>query len=100
MLKLLPEAVNMASLNLNLSDELKARAEARAAESGFGSVEQYVEQLVRADAGGDSGYDEELEKVLLSRLDGGPGIEVDAEDFRRMREKFQARLDSTSESKP
>ena len=39
----------MTPLSLNLPTELKAKAEARAAEGGHGSVEQYIESLIRAD---------------------------------------------------
>jgi hypothetical protein len=80
----------MATVNLNLPDELKAAAEARAAESGFASLEQYVEQLVRTDAGD---VDDDLESLLLARLD-GPSVEMDDADFARMRAKFKATLDA------
>jgi hypothetical protein len=91
----------MATLNLNLPDELKARAEARAAEGGFATVEQYVQQLLRADvdAAGSDEVDEDLEALLLERLD-GPAIDVNEADFRGMRARFQARLDSQSRPRP
>jgi hypothetical protein len=39
----------MPPLSLNLPGELRAKAEARAAEAGHGSVERYIESLIRAD---------------------------------------------------
>jgi hypothetical protein len=95
------EVTLMATVSLNLPDDLRARAEARAAESGFATVEQYVEQLVRtdADAGDVDEVDEDLERLLLDRLD-GPGMEVNREDFQRMRAKLQARLDSQAKAQP
>jgi hypothetical protein len=79
----------MATLNLKLSDDLKARAEARAAESGFATVEQYVEQLLRSDTDPPELIDEDLEKLLLERMN-GPWVEMDAADWAQIRAKFEA----------
>lgn len=78
---------------ITVSDELKAQAEARAAERGCVSLEEYVEQLVRRDAGEGLEFDEELEHLLLQRMD-GPSVEMGAADFAQMREKFRRYLDS------
>ena len=81
----------MSALNIQLPDALRSRAEARAAESGFDSVEAYIQALVLADAAAGAIDDEQLEALLLSRLD-GPFVEADEEDFRQMRKKLDARL--------
>ena len=76
----------MAILQISVGDDLKARAEARAVESGYSSAEQYLEALLRADLDANGPADEELEQLLLRRLDSGPVIEVTpdfAEQFRR-----------------
>lgn len=86
----------MANILISLPDDLKAQAEARAAESGCASVEEYVEQLVQRDAGGEVEFDEELEQLLLQRMD-GPFIEMDATDFAQIREKFRRYLDGQPE---
>jgi hypothetical protein len=91
----------MPPLSLHLPDSLRARVEARAAESGFDSVEAYVEAVLLADStGGTVLEDQQLESLLLSRAD-GPFVEADEADFRQMRGKLQQRLDGGSgESKP
>lgn len=84
----------MTAMSIQLPDDLRSRLEARAAENGFTDLQTYVEAMLRVDAA--SGLrtdDEQLESMLLERLD-GPFAEVDAADFRRMREKLNRRLDS------
>jgi plasmid stability protein len=63
----------MSTLQINLPDDLKARIDARAAECGFSSPEAYAESLLRADAE-DQVIDDDLEELLLKRLDSGPSI--------------------------
>jgi hypothetical protein len=84
----------MAPLSLHLPGKLRSRVEARALESGFDSVEAYIEAVLWADAaGGPVIEDEELEKLLLERID-GPFVDVDEADFRQMRAKLEKRLNS------
>jgi hypothetical protein len=90
----------MARLSVELPDELRRKVEARAAESGHPTVEQYVQALLRADAedsadedlGGpphlEVGTDDELETLLRHRLDnGGPGVEATPEFWARLKER-------------
>jgi hypothetical protein len=87
----------MSALQLHLPAALRSRVEARAAEDGFETVEAYVEALLLADAaGGPAATDEQLEALLLGRLE-GPFVDVNAADFRQMREKLRARLDAGTE---
>jgi hypothetical protein len=79
----------MPPLSIHLPDKLRSRVEARAAESGFESVEAYVQALLLADAAaGPVIDDEQLESLLLDRLD-GPLVDADEADFRQMREKLK-----------
>lgn len=87
----------MTSISIPVSEELKAQVEARAAEGGYANVEAYVETVLRAAAlGGPDGLgigsEEELEALLLSRMD-GPWVEMDDPDFARIRAKVQDHLD-------
>ena len=67
----------MARLSIQIPDDLRPLAEARAAEAGHGSVEAYVEALLRADLDAVDLEDEDVEALLLRRLDSPePGIEV------------------------
>jgi hypothetical protein len=72
--------------------------EARAAESGFDSVEAYIQAVLWADsAGGPVIEDEELEKLLIDRMD-GPFVDADEADFKQMRGKLEKRLDGNADS--
>ena len=81
----------MARLSIELPEDLKAKAEERAAESGYGSVEDYLAALIRADANG-AGADytapasltfqtqDQLEAMLLEGL-ASPASEMTAADW-------------------
>jgi hypothetical protein len=82
----------MIRLNVELTEDLRRKAEARASESGHASLETYVEALVRADTEGEVEADlgapshlnitttASLESLLLSRLEaGGPSVEATPE---------------------
>jgi hypothetical protein len=68
----------MQSLTIRFPDELLAKAETRAAEAGHASVDEYLADLVRLDAGGGPQAsvdplspvgDAEVEAMLLRRLE-------------------------------
>lgn len=94
----------MARLNLELPEDLRRKVEARAAESGHASVEQYVQALLHADAdavegAGFGGPDrlavvmaDDLESLLERRLDeGGQGVEATLEFWRRLKDRARLR---------
>lgn len=84
----------MSPLSIQLPEELRSQAEARAAEGGHGSVAEYVEALVRADLESE-GIDDDIEALLLERLDSPePGIEVTPAFWERLREECRARRDA------
>jgi hypothetical protein len=82
----------MAPLNIHLPDALRSRVEARAAESGFDSIESYVQAVLLADAAGGPAVDDAKVEALLSERIDGPFVDADAADFARMRQKLKARL--------
>ena len=68
----------MATLSVELPDHLKSRLEARASESGFATVEQYVRAVLAADAEGEL-VDVETERLLSDRADDPrPAVDFDA----------------------
>ena len=82
----------MARLSIQLPDDLRAKAEARASEAGHESVEQYVEAVVRADLDAPDGDDVDIEAALLDRLDSAePGIEVTPEFVEQFKERIARR---------
>ena len=88
-------ADDVAGISLQLPAALRAKVEARAAESGFATIEAYVQALLLADAAaGPVLDDDQLETLLTDRLD-GPFVDADAADFQRMREKLRAKMNAT-----
>ena len=86
--------VAMATLTLQVSDELKAMAEARASEAGFKDLGEFVAQLIMDEAAGAPdrltiNSEDELNKLLQARAT-GPFVEMDAADFQQIREKLKA----------
>jgi hypothetical protein len=88
------------TLSVELPEDLRTKLEARAAEEGHATIEQYVQALVRADT---EGFDygappdltvnsmEELESFLLKRIvDDAPGIEATPEFWRKLRERARS----------
>ena len=93
----------MTMLQISLSDDLDARLKARAAEAGYSSVEAYAKDLLQADTGADPGApehlhfdsDEELEEMLLKRLDDDQGsVEVTPQYWADLRKQLTARRPS------
>ena len=66
----------MTLLHINISDDLKARLEARARESGFDRLDEYIESLLEADTADEAIEDEALEELLLRRLDNPATVEL------------------------
>ena len=95
----------MARLNINLSEELRTDAEARAAEDGHATVEAYVEALIREDLarGQATAPDpdapahlsfrnqEELEALLLEGLQSGPAVEATPEFWEDLKRRALGR---------
>jgi antitoxin ParD1/3/4 len=80
----------METLEVDLPDSMKRLAEGRAAEAGFGSVGEYVQELIRSDL--QRRREERLEALLIEGLDSGPPIPVTPEFWeerkRRLLEEF------------
>lgn len=87
----------MARLSIQLPEDLRSKVEARASEVGHASVEDYIEALLRADldAGPELGDDDDIEAMLLERVNAAePPIEVTpefVEQFKRRQEERRQR---------
>jgi hypothetical protein len=68
--------LQMTMLNIQISDDLKARIEAKAAQSGFDGVQSYIQAMLEADVSEQIVEDDDLEKLLLNRLDKSGEIEL------------------------
>lgn len=84
--------LTMARVSLQLSDDLMGKVRSRAAEGGHGSVEEYVEALVRADVGDTDVEADDIEAVLLARINSpDPGIEVTPEYVTQFKQQIARR---------
>jgi plasmid stability protein len=90
----------MARLTLDLTDELRTRLQARAAETGHKSIEEHVAALIRADVDSndqDYGAPEHLmasNENLEAKLNEGlasPASEMSPADWDDMRRRFLQR---------
>ncbi len=81
----------MSTLQIHVDDDIQVRLAARAAEHGFRNVEEYVNSLIIADVG-DGQFDDDLEELLLRRLDGGPGIVVTTELIAKFKQDVASRM--------
>jgi len=75
----------MSVLQINLADDVRSAAEARAAEAGYRNVDEYLAALVVADTAAEP-VDDDLEALLVQRLtDPRPSVEFTpdfAQQFR------------------
>jgi hypothetical protein len=81
----------MSTLTIELADDLRARAQARAAQAGYATLAEYLSSLMRADIEASEAVAalparvtfstrEELESKLAEALDGG-SREVDLDEW-------------------
>ena len=80
----------MTKLELELPDEDQRRVEKRVAEGGFDSVNEYVLELIRRDAGHAR---DRLDALLLEGLDSGEPFEVTDEWWERKKRELTARAE-------
>jgi hypothetical protein len=85
----------MATLQLHLPDGLKTAAERRAADAGYGSVDNYIASLIAADQVAPITDDEEA--ALLKALDSGPAVDLTPEFLSDL--KRRARADAANGSR-
>ena len=84
----------MAALQVKVPARVKERLVARAAESGYSSVEQYARAVLQASAE-EEFVDEDLEALLLERLkDRRPGIAFTPAFKRQFRADIKKRRKS------
>ncbi len=67
----------MATLQLNLPEQIKTAAEQRAAAGGYTSVDSYIASLIEADK--IAPISDALEAELIKGLNSGPAVEITPE---------------------
>ncbi len=68
------------TMNISLPDTLKNFVEERLQGDGYGTISEYVRELIRADQ--KRREEEKLEAVLLQRLQGDSELEFDIKEVR------------------
>ena len=81
----------MESMNISLPEPLKRFVDGRVAEGRYGSVSEYVRDLIRADEKRKA--EERLEAMLLEGLN-SPETPMTADDWRDIRSEALARLEA------
>ena len=80
----------MTTVSITLSDDLKSRLETKAVESGFDRVEQYIESILQAETQ-EVLEDDDLEQLLLRRLDAPADIELTDQFVAQFKERVARR---------
>ncbi len=68
------------TMNISLPDSMKSFIDERLSKDGYGTVSEYVRELIRADQ--KRREEEKLEALLLQRLQGDSEFEFDIADVR------------------
>lgn len=82
---------DMTTMNVSLPGSLRDFITARA-KGRFGSVSEYVRELIRADQSREA--EERLEALLLDGLESGDPVEVTPEFWERKRQELRRRMSS------
>lgn len=80
----------MASLNVNMPDELREFVNKRAGEKGFATPTEYIRQLVRDDR--DRAAQERLEQLAIEGIESGEPLTMTAEDWAEIRRAARERV--------
>lgn len=79
----------METMNIALPDSLKRFVQRRVARSGYGSVSEYMRELIRADF--KRAAQEHLEQEILRGVDSGPSVEMTPHDWQSIRQEANRR---------
>ena len=69
------------TMNVSLPDTMKSFVEERLANDGYGTISEYIRELIRADQ--KRREEEKLETLLLQRLQGDTKFEFEINDVRK-----------------
>lgn len=69
------------TMNISLPNTMKAFVDERLSKDGYGTVSEYIRELIRADQ--KRREEEKLETLLLQRLQGDSEFEFEIDDVRK-----------------
>ncbi|MEH1969156.1 MULTISPECIES: type II toxin-antitoxin system ParD family antitoxin [unclassified Nostoc] len=73
----------MSNINISLPESMKAFIEEQVAEGGYGSVSEYLQELITQDQKRKT--QEHIEELLIAGLESGEAIEVNDEWWQQKR---------------
>jgi antitoxin ParD1/3/4 len=79
----------MTSINVSLPDSLRTFVEERSGKGGYGSLSEYIRELIRRDK--KDAAKEKLDSLLLQGIHSGHPIETSAEHWKAKRAKLKGR---------
>ena len=82
----------MTTMNISLPDDLKAFIEQQVASGGYGSVSEYVRELLRAAKKAEA--QARLEALLLEGLNSGEPVEITPEFWENIRRRARDRIEA------
>jgi antitoxin ParD1/3/4 len=77
----------MATMNISLTDDLKAFVDQQVAEHAYASTSEYLRELIRRQRD-----IEKLRGLLLEGFNSGPAERVTPETFKQMRKELRERV--------
>ena len=87
----------MQTMNISLPEPLKAFIDEQVSSGKYGSVSEYVRELVRQDE--KRRAQEKLEALLLEGLESGAPVEMSRQDWEDIRREALARIKARSAGK-
>jgi antitoxin ParD1/3/4 len=80
----------MDTMNIALPESMKGYVQARVSEGGYGSVSEYIRELIRADQRRKA--EERIDALLIEGLDSGEPIAITPEYWEAKRRRLAERL--------
>jgi antitoxin ParD1/3/4 len=80
----------MTSINISLPESMKAYVEEQVTSGGYGTVSEYMRELIRQDQKRKA--KERLETLLLEGLDSGPATAMTARDWEDIRQAVRDKI--------
>jgi antitoxin ParD1/3/4 len=80
----------MSSVNISLPEQMKAYVEEQVSKGGYGTVSEFVRDLIRQDQKRKA--KEKVETLLLEGLESGSPTSMSAQDWENIREAVRERI--------
>jgi antitoxin ParD1/3/4 len=86
----------MSSVNISLPEQMKAYVEEQVSKGGYGTVSEFVRDLIRQDQ--KRRAKENLENLLLEGLESGDSTSMSAKDWDDIRQAVQGKISQSQQT--